>query len=363
MKRTRLDRWGALVAAVAAASTLACAKEVEHAARPVPVRAQVVEGSSSVGGRRYSAVIRPDVQVDLAFKVTGYIESILEVRGADGRPRAVQEGDAVARGTVLARVRDGEYRDRVEEARSSLTKARGDFERAAQLYERRTVSKADYDAAAAQLTASQARMSQAEIALEDCALRATLDGWVMGRSIEVGSLVSPGTPGFVVADTRSVKAVVGVPDVVVGDLRLGQTETVRCEAIPSVTFTGTITRIAPSADATSRVFEVECTIPNRDGRIRSGMIASLELGEGGAPSAGARVPLNAIVRPPGDPTGYAVFVVEEADGKTIARSRRVELGDVAGNEIGITSGLAPGERVIMVGATLVVDSQEVTIIP
>jgi RND family efflux transporter MFP subunit len=185
----------------------------------------------------------------------------------------------------------------------------------------------------------------------------------MGRSIEVGSLVSPGTPGFVVADTRSVKAVVGVPDVVVGDLRLGQTETVRCEAIPSVTFTGTITRIAPSADATSRVFEVECTIPNRDGRIRSGMIASLELGEGGAPSAGARVPLNAIVRPPGDPTGYAVFVVEEADGKTIARSRRVELGDVAGNEIGITSGLAPGERVIMVGATLVVDSQEVTIIP
>ena len=75
------------------------------------------------------------------------------------------------------------------------------------------------------------------------------------------------------------------------------------------------------------------------------------------------MPLNAVVRPPGDPTGYAVFVVEELDGRVIARLRRVQLGDVTGNLIHIRTGLEGGERVVVRGATLAVDSQAVRIIP
>lgn len=363
----------ALLAAACAAlfaAACGCGKAADHAAAPVPVRVQPAVAAGAGGGSRYSAAIRPDVEVALAFKVSGYIDAILEVPGADGRPRHVQEGDFVRKGTVLAHVRDSEFRDRVEEARASLTKARGDFERTAQMYENRTVSKAEYDAAAAQLSAAQSRFNQADVALGDCSLTASMDGWVLQRGFEVGSLVSPGVEAFVLADTRSVKAVVGVPDVAVGGLAMGARHTVRCEAFPGAAFQGTITRIAPSADSRSRVFEVECTIPNADNRLKAGMIASVELGDPGrdaSSAAGARavtlVPLNAIVRPPDDPKGYAVFVVDEAGGKTFARSRRVELGEVSGNSIGITSGLSPGEKVIVVGATLVVDSQEVTLIP
>jgi RND family efflux transporter MFP subunit len=145
---------------------------------------------------------------------------------------------------------------------------------------------------------------------------------------------------------------------------MGSTQTIGVEAVPGEAFRGRITRVAPSADPSSRVFEVEVTIPNPDGRLKTGMIAALQLaatGETAAPPL--LVPLNAVVRPPGDTAGYAVYVVEQGDGHPIARMRRVLLGDVAGNSIHVTAGLDGGERVIVRGATLAVDSQRVRVIP
>jgi RND family efflux transporter MFP subunit len=319
--------------------------------------------TSDAGGRRYSASIRPDVQVDLAFKVSGYVDDLLQVRGADGRRRSVQEGDVVTRATVLAHVRDNEYRDRLAEAQASLTQAKADYERNARMYENHTVSKAEYDAAYARATSSQARYDQAALTLEDCSLKASMDGTVLRRQIEIGTLVAPGAPAFVLANTRVVKVVFGVPDVEVVHLKMGAVMAISAEAYPEVPFQGSITRISPSADASSRVFEVECTIPNLDQRLRTGMIATLVAAPTATTTPGALVPLNAIVRPLNDPQGYAVFVVEEHDGKQVAVERTVRLGDVVGNAVAVSEGLAGGERVIVTGATLVQDRQEVRIVP
>jgi multidrug efflux system membrane fusion protein len=61
--------------------------------------------------------------------------------------------------------------------------------------------------------------------------------------------------------------------------------------------------------------------------------------------------------------GYAVFVVEDAGGKSLARLRAVVLGDVTGNTVIVASGLRVGERVIVSGATLVHDGELVRIVP
>lgn len=331
---------------------------------PLPVTVQVVAGGSGGGGVRYSASIRPDVQVDVAFKVSGYVEAIAQVRGADGRMRNVQDGDYVRRGSVLARIRDREYRDAVAQAEAALTQAKADFDRVSQLFENRSASKADYDAAYAKYQANQAQHDQAMQSLSDCALRAPLDGYVLRRAVEVGTLVAPGAAGFSVGDLRAVKVVFGVPDVLIGTMKLGAPQNVAAEAVPGAPLRGRITRVAPSADPSSRVFEVEVTIPNPDGRLKPGMIASLEVaGAAAQASAAMLVPLNAVVRPPGAASGYAVFVVEDLQGRPTARLRRVELGDVSGNLIRVTAGLSGGEQVVVRGATLATDSQSVRIIP
>ncbi|MFN8653867.1 MAG: efflux RND transporter periplasmic adaptor subunit [Gemmatimonadales bacterium] len=332
---------------------------------PLPVTVVSVAGGGAGNGARYSASLTPDVEVQVAFKVSGYVEQILQVKGADGRLRPVQDGDMVRRGTVLARIRVREYQDAERQAAAALTKSKADFDRAAQLYENRSVSKADYDAAYAKYQADQAEHDRAVQALADCALVAPLDGYVLGRSVEVGTLVSPGAPAFQVGNLRAVKVVFGVPDVMLASLRPGARQQVRVDAVPGVLFEGRYTRISPIADAASRTFEAEVTIPNSDGRLKPGMIAALEVTTGTAalPARPILVPLNAVVRPPGRDSGFAVYIVAGKDSEAVAQLREVALGDISGNQVQVTRGLAGGEAVIVRGATLAVDQGRVRVVP
>jgi multidrug efflux pump subunit AcrA (membrane-fusion protein) len=85
---------------------------------------------------------------------------------------------------------------------------------------------------------------------------------------------------------------------------------------------------------------------------------------GGARTAPQPVlPLSAIVRPPGAADGYAVFVVEEQEGRHTARLRRVKLGEAMGNGIAVTDGVKVGDRVIVAGASLTTDGEAVQIVP
>ena len=75
------------------------------------------------------------------------------------------------------------------------------------------------------------------------------------------------------------------------------------------------------------------------------------------------VPVSALVRSPDQPTGYTVFVVQEQDGKQVARLRHVKLGNTFGTMVSVLEGVASGERVITIGTTQVVDGAPVQILP
>jgi len=351
--------WFAVLIAVAG-----CGRGEDLPTRPpLPVTIATVGSASGGSGQtRYSGAIKADESVDVAFRMSGVVDGITQRRGADGRIRVLQDGDVVRRGEVLARLRQSEFQDQVSDAEASRRQAQADYERAAQLYENRSVSKAEYDAAYARYTAGIARQSQAVISLNDATLRAPIDGVILRRSVEVGSLAGPSAPAFTVADTRVVKVVFGVPDVVVAGLKPGGTLSISAEAMPGAQLQGRITRISPSADPSSRVFEVEAALPNPDGRLKVGMLATLSLGDTTS-ATNLFLPLAAIVRPAGDSTGYGVYVVKDSGGHPTARLTRIELGDVSGNQIAVRQGLADGERVIVRGATIVSNGQTVQVMP
>jgi RND family efflux transporter MFP subunit len=359
--RTPIDR-AAWIAAIVCAALIGCSDKGPPPNPPLPVTVvQVGTGQVGVNETRYSGSINADASVDVAFKVSGVVDAVTQVRGADRRLRNLQDGDAVRKGAILARLRLTEFRDQVSDAEAALRQAQADYERASQLYENRSVSKADYDAAYARYTASRARQSQAGLSLRDAFLRAPIDGLILRRTVEVGSLAGPSAPAFTIADTRRVKVVFGVPDIIVANLRLGGPLTIQVEALPGRTLIGRITRISPSADPSSRVFDVEAALPNPDGRMKVGMLATLRFGESSKQET-LFVPLAAIVRPAGDSAGYAVYVVDSASAP-VARLRRVTLGDVTGNLIAVLKGLRSGDRVILRGATLAADGQTVRVIP
>lgn len=365
----------ALFALLAAASTAGCAHEVAVTPVPTPVRVESVETMGISGAPRYSAAILPASRVDLAFKVPGYVAALAQVDDGAGRQRAVQEGDRVKRGQELTRLNPADFNARVDQAQSqraeveaSLTLAKQAFDRAQVLYERKSLTRPDYDAAKAAYETALARQAgalalaaEAQNARGDSLLRSPLDGVILKRLVEVGSLVGPGTPAFSIADTSSVKVLFGAPDTVVRDLSLHRAVTISTAAYPNERFPGRITRLSPAASPGSLVFDVEVTIPNDGGRLKPGMVASFEIEPAHAPGQ-LTVPLAAILRSTSHPDGYALFVVEEQDGTARARRREVTLGEMVAIGVTVTSGLRQGERVIVSGATIVTDGDAVEIL-
>jgi RND family efflux transporter MFP subunit len=341
-----------------------------------PVKTQVVTVAPPQPGVRYSASIEPFEQVQIAFKGAGYVDEVLRRSGADGKLRTAQPGDRIAKGAVLARIREADYRERVTqgnaklaEGQAALVKARLDLERARTLFAADTLTKPDLDSAQASFDSAEARVAAAradielaQIALRDCALVSPSNGIIVERRIEVGSLAAAGTVGFVVADLSSVKARFGIPDGMIQSVTLGDSIDVMVEAAAGTTFKGRVTSIAPTADVQSRVFDVEVSIPNRQGQLRPGMIGTVAVGSPGRTAASTSqlsVPLTAIVRSEAGSGQFAVLIVERQGPTEVARVRRVELGEVMGNAIAVTKGLSAGERVVVTGATLLVDGAHV----
>ncbi|HET6853708.1 MAG TPA: efflux RND transporter periplasmic adaptor subunit, partial [Pyrinomonadaceae bacterium] len=322
-----------------------------------------------------------------------YAARVNEAKSQVGEARSVLEMNSSQLHEVIAAVDTA--RAQVTDVRAYFEKAKLDYDRARALFETQSITKPDYDAtraqyeiaaakleaaqgqlkaaearvatAQAQISAAESRIKTAEattvsagIPLQDTQLKAPMSAVVIERRIEVGTLVGQGMGAFVLADLTFVKAVFGVPDTSLKSLKLGDTLTITSDATPGTEFTGHISRISPSADQNSRSFEVEVTIPNEQGLLKPGMIASLNASEGTATEAASLiVPLTAITHAPEHPEAYAVMVMEEREGKTFAQLRSVTLGESVGNAIVIKSGVSTGELVVTTGVSQVVDGEQV----
>lgn len=377
MKENRQLSSGVALLVVFACTGIAtgCPSEKRPVEAPlVPVTVAEVQEYSGNEGVNYSASIVPYQQVPVAFKSAGYVTSILQRNGVDGRVRNLQPGDWVKKGMVLASVRQSDYQQAVDQykgqlaqAQASQKKASQDFARAQALYEANALTQPDFDSAKAQYDGSQgavataqAAVAQAQQALADCEVTAPLDGQVLARNIELGMLVGAGTTAFTLGETQTVKAVFGVPDTVLGSVSLGKKQAIRTESYAE-SFEGQITAISPQADQKSRTFQVEVSIPNLRGRLKAGMVATLILGQARLAVPLIVVPINALVAPDDGSKAFNVFVVVHEGDKDVARRRVVEPGATFGNMVSIAKGVRLGDRVLLSGATLVKDGQAVHI--
>lgn len=360
---------------LAALCCAGCSKEQPYQKPITPVRVHAVETATPEAGPKYSGSIEPSSMVNVAFRLGGYVSQIMTVPDSGGT-RLIQEADVVPKGAALVRLREDDYKVKVAEAQSQVDqaqagvdKAKSDYARADALFQKQSLTKSDMDGAKAQLDNSQAllegakaQLAEANLALKDSVLTSPTDGVIIKRLVEVGTLVGPGTPAFVVADLKSLKAVFGAPDVLLPQLKIGMPLTLMSEAFPG-TFTGHVTSIAPSADPRSRVFDVEVSFPNPGLKLKPGMIVTIKLANTHPGEGVPVVSMGSIVRSKQNPDGYAVFVVDDEGGKTVCRSREITLGSALNNAVIVTAGLHPGEKVITSGSTLVSDGETVQIVP
>jgi RND family efflux transporter MFP subunit len=367
---------------LAALSTLTACGQPAAAAidRPIPVKVEPVSSRSSTATSRYSGALEPATQVTMSFRVAGYVDALGQI-DAGGKLRPLDKGDVVKKGAVLARLRASDYEHKVSTGQALISDAAAqaklsqlELERSRRLFAANVISQAELDVQEARSESARAgykdavaRSGEAGLALADTVLRAPMDGVVLTRQVEVGSLVAAGQPAVTLADVRNVKAVFGAPQVLVEKLEIGEAVQVFVGAeaedkAPEKLLDARVTRIAPAADQSGRVFSVEALLPNPSGELRPGAVVSVRVPTQSVSAETLVVPLSSVVRSRRDPRGFSVFVLEGETDRGAVRETAVALGEVVGNTVTVTDGLVPSQRVVTVGASLLRDGGSAVVI-
>ncbi len=330
----------------------ACASQGQEAEAVEEVRAIQVATETA----------RPGVIADtvkLVGNIAPYRRVILSAEtGGTVKEVAVELGDPVREGQVLARLDARSSTARLTQAKAQLQQAESarqlaqiDFERSERLHEQGASSTLEYQRAEAQWLSAQASVEAAEAglqlaerSLEQCSFVAPFPGRIAARHLEKGALVRPGAPALELVDTSRVRVQAGVEAATVRNLSVGQEARVlvsdRPGEEPRFEIPGRVEHIGPHADTRTRTFPIEILAENQDGALLPGSLVRIEVVLRERDGAVLIPDLAVAAGPPA-----TVFVLKG----DMAHLRRIQLGAVDGEDREVLGGLEPGEEVVTLG--------------
>ena len=350
------ERIGAMAAlAVAGLVVTACGEaggaEVQEssqeATRVMNVEVAEVQPREFTHFVRVVGTVEAERDVTVAAEEGGVVESLLAAKG-----------ERVRAGEALVRIDDDVLRAQLEQAASQAALAEETWQRQRRLWEQDSVGtelqylQARYNAETA---AAQAQVLRERVART--AVRAPVAGVLDDRMVEVGTMVSPGSPVARILDVDTVKVVAGVPERYAPDIEDGARVLVNVDALAGREYTGRVDFVGSAVDRDNRTFEVEVVVPNPGLGIKPGMVANVQIARRTLEGALA-VPRHAVLR---REQGYVVYVVRETEAGLEAESRPVTLGVSRGDYVVVEEGLEPGARVVTVGQQQIAEGDRLRI--
>ncbi|MFH1139269.1 MAG: efflux RND transporter periplasmic adaptor subunit [Pseudomonadota bacterium] len=308
----------------------------------------VVEGVGRLAANR---------DVTLAAEVGGVVEDFF-----------FDVGDPVAEGRAMARIDPTDYRLAAADAQAGLDAARAQVAAAASSYERArnllpknvipndSFERIEAEYLAAKAAAARARV-QLDLARERLAkteIKAPFSGLVAARMVELGQMLSPGSPVMQLLDSRRMKVRLNVAENDYALLDPADPVEILVEAYPDKKFSGRIDRLGVKADPFTNTFSVEILIENKELILKDGLTARVRVTARVIEGA-VLIPQSAILFREG---GQEVFVAGPGDR---AELREITLGRVQGADIQVVSGLKPGDRLVTVGASYVKEGGAMTV--
>lgn len=361
---------------------------------PLPVRVAVAERTSLPRKAEFVGSLAGIDQVTVSSELEGTVESV-----------PVDLGDPVRKGQLLATLAAEEFRFRKDQAQADLEQtaaklgippdsetldvdatslvrrasaefdnAKSDLDRRRTLLERNLISRKEVDDAQARYLVAEAnvraareesntlfasmRSRRAQLALAEKRLRDTrvlspLNGSVEARLVSGGEYVKVGTPLLRLVNDHPIRLLGEVPETFSAELRTGLPVELLVDGHPGRTFRGTLRRISPSSNTTSRAILVEALFPNPARDLKPGFFGKATLVLRTDPDA-VTVPKEAVITFSGI---NKVFVVAEG----ACRERKVELGEDLGDRVEVREGIRAGEAVAVSNTGKLVEGASVRI--
>jgi HlyD family secretion protein len=214
-------------------------------------------------------------------------------------------------------------------------------------------STAGVEAAQKNLEQAKVNLKAAQDQLADATVTSPIDGIVGVKNADVGDMVSPSMPQpvVVVANLDTVKILVYVPASAINHLKVGDPVMVKAVALNQY-FKGEVKHISP-LDEKGKGYPVEVSVPNKDLRLKSGMVTEVNL-LGPDAKQGIVVPTAGVVQE----NGKAYVYVSE---NNQARRKEVTIAQQEGSQTLVTSGLKDGDVVIVDQLPLLKDGAKISV--
>ncbi len=267
------------------------------------------------------------------------------------REISFQSGADVKQGQVLVKLDTSAEESQLAAALADASLARITLDRARQLRRGGANAQAELDAAEAKAKQADAAVANLRAIIAKKTIRAPFDGRIAIRQVELGQVVSPGTPIASLQSVTPIYADFWLPQQALADLRTGQRTVLRTDTFPDASWKGEITTINPEVDPATRNVRVRATFPNEDGRLRPGMFANVDVASGEKRPV-LVIPATAILYAP---YGDSVFAIEEKKGpggkeQAVVRQKFVRTGERRGDLVAVAAGLQAGETIVSSGA-------------
>lgn len=312
-------------------------KEQQEETEVIKVKTLFVKSDSVPQLNTYTATVKADVINQITPSIPARIEKIF-----------VEIGDRVSKGQVLVQMESTSF----SQQNVQLENLKKDYQRYVELYSVGGISQQQVDQLKTQIDAMEVAVNNLE---ENTRLRSPISGTITARNYDNGDLFGV-NPILTVQQLNPLKALINVSESNFKNVKLGMPVDIKLDVYGEDIFEGNVTLIYPTIDPSTHTFGVEVTIKNPDMRVRPGMYARVTLNFGTRNSI--IVPDLAVQRQIGANDKY-VFVIEN---NSVAKYRKIELGQRLGDSYEIISGLKDGEQVVSAGQNRLIDGTNVEII-
>lgn len=269
----------------------------------------------------------------------------------------VKEGDAVAKGQVLAQLDNSVLKQQLENLKTQLSFATNLYNKQKALWDKQIGSEVQYLTAKNNKESLEANLGALNDQLEMTKIKSPINGTVEEVNLRVGQMASPGLPAVRVVNFSTVKVVAEIaetyaPRIKPGDKVIVYFPDFNADLETKIHFT------SKYINPVNRTFLTEVRLGPSKVQYRANMLAVVKINDYTNPSAFV-LPVSLIKE---SSSGKFVYVAAEDKGKLIAKRQLVQVGNTYNGLAEITGGIKNGDQVITTGYNNLVEGQLIKIV-
>ena len=289
------------------------------------------------------------------FSVIGTAAAIQGVTVSADLPGTIdkihfESGEWVKEGQIMVELDTRQERAQLANLEAQRDLAGINYGRAQELVKEGVIAKQEYDNAAAQQKATEAQVGDIKAAIARKTIRAPFSGVLGIRQVSLGQYLAAGQAIVSLQTLSPIYVNFGVPQQDTGKIIPGHVLKITNSDLPGMSFVGRITALDSVISEQTRNIQVQAIVTNKDDKLRPGMFVQVELPMG-SPRDVIPLPASAINYAPYGDSVFVLANMTDQKGRAYrgVRQQVVKIDGSRGDQVGVISGLNPGDEVVSSG--------------